>query len=95
MLVESGIDPVQVLALKERIIGYKNSLNKILEDVLTTDRAGVERNYEGQAATALMDRIQRSMPLLDSQLKEVVKVLNQNMDDDLKSTQNTDAALAG
>lgn len=95
MLVESGIDPVQVLALRDRIMGYKKELHNILQEVTTTDRAGVNRNYEGQAATALMDRIARSMPQLDAQLDEVIRVLNQNMEDDLNSTQRTDVALAG
>ena len=69
----------------------ENDLNKVNSEIASK----IKLNYRGHAADALLDKIKASIPILQDEMKRIISVMNENIDDDLDDAINTDNALAG
>lgn len=92
--VVSGIDPQQVTQLVERINNLKKQIAQNLCSVSGHVSTDIRNNYQGQAATALLDKIRSQIPQLQEGLNELESSMVTNINDDLDDTQRTDQSMA-
>lgn len=93
-LTVSGIDPQAVTALVDRINSLKKQISTDLCSVSGHVSNDIQNNYQGLAATALLDKIKAQIPQLQEGLEELQTTMVGNINDDLDDTQRTDAQLA-
>lgn len=91
----SGIDPTKTMNMIQEINNYKQQMKRILDEINGPIRQEIDRNYEGQAATAMLQRVQQYSIRVDQEMEQIIKNIITNVNQDLDDTKRTDSALAG
>ena len=94
MRTESGIDPMAVLKLVEEINTFSNKMDSVFNYLEGDLRRDLNRSYGGAAADALMERTLRLAQQAKQRKQELIALLKNNIDHDLKDTQQTDVKLS-
>ena len=90
----SGIEPNKVLQLVRQILNYQKLMNDVLNDIQGRIGPTVRGNYEGQAAEAMLQKINTQSARVNQELTNIIKTLDKNINEDLDDTRRTDVNLS-